>query len=57
MSQGDWGEEKKRAAPCGRPESLISGFISVHLQENNENHENQKTRGATDEIQKKEESH
>ena len=37
---------KKRAAPCGRSESLISGFISVHLQKNNESHENQKTRGA-----------
>ena len=47
MSQGDWREEKKRAAPCGRAESLISGFISVHLQKNNESLENQKTRGAT----------
>lgn len=46
VSKGDWGEEKKRAAPCGRAESLIYGFISVHLQKNNESHENQKTRGA-----------
>ena len=42
MSQGDWGEEKKRAAPCGRAESLISGFISVHLQKNNESQRTRK---------------
>ena len=34
---------EKRAVPCGRAESLISVFISVHLQKNNESHENQKT--------------